>query len=89
VGILIESEYGQEYDWLNRVQSTVQVHIGKGAAVYGNNPIRGILAYPNQQRSWGGAPIQVWRPAPKASRPANQEARGPAYTYLANTRDGG
>jgi len=50
VGILIESEYGQEYDWLIRVQSTVQVHIRKDVAVYGNNPIRGILAYPNQQR---------------------------------------
>jgi len=32
------------------VQSTVRVHIGKDAAVDGNNPIRGILAYPNQQR---------------------------------------
>ena len=35
------SEYGHEDDRLIRVQSTVQVHIGKDAAVYGNNPIRG------------------------------------------------
>ena len=35
------SEYGQEDDRLIRVQSTVQVHIGKDATVYGNNSIRG------------------------------------------------
>jgi len=35
------SEYGQEDDRLIRVQSTVHVHIGKDATVYGNNPIRG------------------------------------------------
>jgi len=47
------SEYGRKMIRLIRVRSTVQIHIGKDAATYGNNPIRGILDYPNQHISWG------------------------------------
>ena len=50
------SEYGRMNGRLIRVRSTVHIHIGKDAATYGNNPIREILAYPNQHISWGGAP---------------------------------
>ena len=47
------SEYGRMNGRLIRVRSTVQIHIGKNAATYGNNTIKGILADPNQHISWG------------------------------------
>ena len=59
------SEYGRMNDRLIRVRSTVQIHIGKDAATYGNTPIRGILAYPNQHISSGGAPGHRWGAQPQ------------------------